>query len=255
MARKVEIPESLKSLLPEAMAETVIVGNSAYELLPLTEGQCERVSTIIGEIGAAIVEKQRTLPENVAGTQSVIEILISNGRLRKILVEALDLPDEDIAKLTIQQMALVAGVMFKQNFELENLPEESRKNVERLLMFLGVRKDMRSVKMMEDLLGLLETEGPIERVALMELMQKNLGSSMSMKHLNIPTAGTGSTSKGSGSESAKSPEESAISLNEKTVTSSARPSGRRATEAEIAAYKERKLSTKPTVALVEAKSE
>jgi len=235
MARLLDVvPENLQSLLPENTKEAIVVGSSAYELYPLTEGMCENLVGMISQIfHEMFVERGE---EKV----SDFDILTKEGRVAKFLSEALDLPEAEIKKsMTTSQLLHVAGVLYKQNFTMSFIPETSKKFVEELWDKFFRRNTKQSG--MEVLKTVLENDHRllIPRIELLRLMDSSnpLQGLEGTNSFPVNTDGDGSTS------------EDAIIGN---VTSSegraaTGTSGRRvavASPAQVRAFKEAKLSGK-----------
>lgn len=246
MAKKVSIPESLRSLLPANLAEPVVIGAEAFELLPLTEGMCEKVSAIIADIATKIYQSNA----DASVTNSVAEVLLKDGGIRKVLSIVLDESEEYIQQnLTVQQAIHICGAIYHQNFALDRFDEGSRKNVEKLLSMLGLREEKKADTELQKNLGLLlkiDPIGPYSREQLLSILAGSNPLSNFTNFSQAHTAGLGNTYKGDGSEFAKSQDGSAILSNGATNTPSQAPSGGsgrkfNATAEQIAKYRESKL--------------
>jgi hypothetical protein len=160
------IPDDLRILLPEVSAEVVVIGDQAYRLRPLTEGQAELLSVELSEIvdrvfttdmlcpvcGArypSALGKMDACPKlECAGAvlrsaqESPIKAVMESGRVARLVEKILDIPASIVQKkATLPQLMHFAGVLWKQNFSRSALPEESRKNFEGLLSWMGLRTD------------------------------------------------------------------------------------------------------------------
>lgn len=246
MAKKVSIPESLKNLLPENLAEPVVIGSEAFELLPLTEGMCEKISAIIADIATKIYQSNA----DASVANSVAEVLLKDGGIRKVLSVVLDEQEEYLQKnLTVQQAIHICGTIYSQNFSLDKMEEGSRKNVEKLLSMLGLReekKDDSDLRKNLSLLVKIDPSGPYNVQQILSVLAGNSPLSSYMNSSPAPMDGQENTFKDVGSASAKSPGGSAILNNGGSNTPSSPPSpgsGRKfsATAEQIAKYRESKL--------------
>jgi len=172
MARRLpSVPSEFQYLLPERRKKTIVIGEFAYELYPLVEGEVESLwsdlSSILTEVELALqenlkastigksVEKARlkgvkgkhTPPSDsdfvallVGAVKAAINKLFEERRIPKILARALDEDETYIREnLTIHQAITILAVLYEQNFSLEGLPEEIRKNSLKLLEKMGVK--------------------------------------------------------------------------------------------------------------------
>lgn len=126
MARQIEnIPDSLRSLLPSENTECVLIGSTAYEMLPLSEDAFEELVGLVW----AFLRDLTSRTEN----ESDIEVLVKGKRVQKFLSKILDMSEQEIGKqMTLKQVLHAAGVLYKQNFDWESLPENTRKNLQPL---------------------------------------------------------------------------------------------------------------------------
>lgn len=174
-AEKIEIPDELKILNPELQKKPVVIGVEAYMVYPLTEGQAERVSQLISDIISDISTMDMKCPScnhvfsNALGRQETcnkckggngskkgkggghrlvsmqrtpVESLTHEDRIPRLIEELVGIPKEGVKEtLTINQFKHIAGVLYEQNFNEEGsgLPEESRKNFEALLGWIGLK--------------------------------------------------------------------------------------------------------------------
>lgn len=166
IAEKIDIPKELEILNPESQKRPIVVGRDAYLLYPLTEGQAERVSQLISGIITDIVRQDAECPacHNVyegalgkkvfcskcKGKQRLVslqktpyEALTYEDRIPKLLEELIGISASTAKEsLTIPQFKHIAAVLYGQNFKDDGaIPEESRKNFQSLLEWLGLGAD------------------------------------------------------------------------------------------------------------------
>ena len=68
-----------------------------------------------------------------------VEALTKEDRIPLLVEELVGISAEEVKNnLTINQFKHIAGVLYEQNFEEEKLPEESRKNFQALLDWVGL---------------------------------------------------------------------------------------------------------------------
>lgn len=150
-----EVPEEYRFLLPDSEKKTIVIGQEAHEILPLTEGEFEQLWVEIGELFgnaataiAASLTRERT-PEEKAETDPIavgittvketLQEMLSSGRLAKIIAIATQQDPDDIrSKLTLKQGIHIISVLYEQNFSMKDLPEGIRKNLEGFLGMFGV---------------------------------------------------------------------------------------------------------------------
>jgi len=169
MAKRLdEAPAGYEFLDPMADKEVVAVGRDFFELTPMVEGELELVwaelSSVIdaamsklvkGIANPKVVVRGKKNPKEphhaeekaqadssfadfLLGIKDGLKALISDGRLSKILHIVLGEPLEYIQdNMTVKQALHVAGVLYKQNFNLDGLPEDFRKNWDGFLGILG----------------------------------------------------------------------------------------------------------------------
>lgn len=163
MAEKVEIPDELKMLCPETQKKVIVIGGDGYMLYPLTEGQAERLSTLITDIMTDIMTQDVECPKChevysgalgkkqfcskckgkiglVSLQKSPIEAMINGERVPRLIEELIGVPLVEVKKsLTIPQFKHLAGVLYEQNFKDEGVvPEDSKKNLTELMKWIGV---------------------------------------------------------------------------------------------------------------------
>jgi len=150
-----EVPEEYRFLLPDTEKRTIVIGQEAFDLLPLTEGEFERLWVEIGELFgnaataiAASLNKERTSEEKadqdpisvgITTVKETLQEMLNSGRLANIIAIATQQDPEDIkAKLTLKQGVHIISVLYEQNFSMKGLPENIRKNLEGFLGMFGV---------------------------------------------------------------------------------------------------------------------
>jgi len=179
-AEKIDIPEELEVLNPELQKKAVLVGPDAYLIYPLTEGQTERVSKLISDIMTDITTTDmqcptcKTIYPNELGKQErcakcpkkpmlaslqrpPVEALTFQDRVPRLVEEIVGIPVSKVKEsLTIPQLKHLAGVLYTQNFKEEGVvPEDSRKNFQALLDWvgLGAEKEMLEMVPPENMVG------------------------------------------------------------------------------------------------------
>lgn len=210
-AEKIDIPNELRILNPEFQKKPVLVGKDAYMIYPLTEGQAERVSQLISDIIIDITTLDMKCPNcdhifpNKLGRQETcnkcsnkkgkgghqlvsmqktpVEALTQEDRIPKLVEELVGIPEIEVKdNLTINQFKHLAGVLYEQNFKEEGegagLPDDSRKNFQALLDWVGLgapQKPMKEKK--EDTVALEKSTKPLPTsMGLQENMFKENGS-------------------------------------------------------------------------------
>lgn len=154
-----EIPSELAVLNPETQKKIVPIGNKAYNLYPLAEGMCEKLSIEIQEILRTIFTQDCQCADckkiykdslgklekcecggSLASLQKTPASVLLGGKVPKILAEVLGLPEKYIQEnATLAQLKHLAAVLWSQNFDDEvTMPEDSKKNFQRFLEWTGI---------------------------------------------------------------------------------------------------------------------
>ena len=171
MEESFEIPEELMILNPEMQKKAVVIGKKAYWLYPLTEGVCEKFALEVGQILGPIFtldcscDKCHKVHSGVLGKKiecdcggsltslqkSPMTVLLEEGRIAKLAGEILNIPPQIIRKeATLAQIRHLAAVLWKQNFdERSTVPEESIKNFQSFLEWMGVSQNLQEAPKME----------------------------------------------------------------------------------------------------------
>lgn len=147
---KSKLSPELMALMPESEKELVVVGDTVYEIVPLAAGQVEHaaqeilniIRELFGEITGAATRKDEVLNYAMMADalQRGIGKAIDSGAVVRLLATALDLDEKEVrARITVKQIYHVAGVLWKQNFDMSSLAEGSRKNFESLLGAFGLK--------------------------------------------------------------------------------------------------------------------
>lgn len=128
---KSSIPTELEFLLPEKVCQPIVIGDTAYDLMPLTEGEFEKLSMEVSKLFDVVFLK---------GEQSPIDYLMQKNVLANILAEALKPLDVETikAKLTAKQMMYAASTLWKMNFETQDFDEETLANFKKVLGWIGL---------------------------------------------------------------------------------------------------------------------
>jgi len=163
MAKEIPIPEELSVLLPETNKKVVVIGDKAYEIFPLWEGQLEKISKDIANYFDSIFSDDRRCPKcgkvvkNAIAKKieecpvdkealedmrkSPIEAILGGGKVPDWIEMVLGIPKEEIReKITFPQLKHLAAVFYQQNFSTDGLPQESRENFQKLLGMIGLGK-------------------------------------------------------------------------------------------------------------------
>jgi hypothetical protein len=125
------IPKDLEFLLPDKVCKPIIIGDTAYDLFPLTEGEFEVLSMEVSKLFDAVFVKAEMSP---------IDYLMNKNVLSTILSEALKpLSTEHIkTNLTAKQMMYAASVLWEMNFESADFDEDTKANFKKVLGWIGL---------------------------------------------------------------------------------------------------------------------
>jgi hypothetical protein len=125
------VPDELAFLLPEKVCKPVVIGDQAFNLYPLTEGEFEKLSMEVSKLFDVVFVK---------GEMSPIDYLMKGDILVTILGEALKplSPDDIRGKLTAKQMMYAASVLWSMNFETHDFNEETKENFRKVLGWVGL---------------------------------------------------------------------------------------------------------------------
>jgi hypothetical protein len=128
---RANVPTELEFLLPEKVCKPIIIGDVAYDLYPLTEGEFEKLSIEVSKLFDTVFFK---------GTVAPLDYLVQKDVMANFLAEALKpLSVEDIkAKLTAKQIMYIASVLWAMNFETNDFTEEVRENFKKVLGWVGL---------------------------------------------------------------------------------------------------------------------
>jgi hypothetical protein len=156
MTLEIEIPKELAALNPELSKAVILVGKRAFSIYPLYEGQLESISVDLEKIYDQIFNPdsecpvcKKVVPWAVArkifecpadGTplkaigQSPIAAILSSSKIPKWVEMITGIPEAEVkANMTLPQIKHFAGVFYRQNFEDDSLPVETKENFGRLL--------------------------------------------------------------------------------------------------------------------------
>jgi hypothetical protein len=156
MTLEIEIPKELAALNPELSKSVILVGRKAFEIYPLYEGQLESISVDLEKIYDAIFNPDSKCPvcgkvvawavarkifecatDGVALQsmgQSPIAAILSSSKIPKWVEMITGIPEAEVkANITLPQIKHFAGIFYKQNFEDDSLPGETKENFGRLL--------------------------------------------------------------------------------------------------------------------------
>jgi len=153
MPVKMEIPDSLRYLVAEDSRATVVIGTQAYAVVPLTSAQVKKIAgpfcdmltavaeEILKTIGIAKVSEEFT-PEQAStfllAIRGGLNRVAVEGKLDAIVAILTDLTEEEVsANVTIKQLHHIVSVVWKQNFDFSDAPEETEKNFQSLLNDVG----------------------------------------------------------------------------------------------------------------------
>lgn len=157
-----DIPKELEILNPEFQAKPILIGKKIHTLYPLSEGQAEKLSKTISKIiydiyttdmqcpncgtvykdalgKKEVCTKPKCKEEHLEELQKeVVEAILGGGRIKQVLAELFGIPEVDVARATLPQLKYIAGLIYMQNFSPESVPEESEKNFQDLLRWMGL---------------------------------------------------------------------------------------------------------------------
>lgn len=210
MAKLVNIPAELTKLLPENCACIVVVGNKAFEMYPLPEGKIEKLSKHISSLLAAFTEfaKESKTEEEKAKKKSLLETFFTPEATPAIISEVLDLPLNEAQDITIPQLQHFVSCLYDQNFSGLGVPETSSKNLDTLLVKMGLKKAPRAARWEEAVLRIAAqikaTDGDlVEKADLLLRLREALTPEQYTIFFQPSTDGAKSTS--SENESASAP--------------------------------------------------
>ena len=128
---KASVPQDLEFLLPDKVCQPIVIGDLAFDLYPLTEGEFEMLSMEVSKLFDVVFVK---------GEMSPIDYLMQKNVLAGILAEALKpLSMEEIkSKLTAKQMMYAASVLWQMNFETTDFKEDTLENFKKVLGWVGL---------------------------------------------------------------------------------------------------------------------
>ena len=174
MLKLVEIPhENYSRLLPEQAKSEIAIGDKVYHLYPMKL----REWMIIKD---SLVDMYAGLPEggSMADTiMAVIETALPT-MLKKMGCDNAD-------DLTMQQAAIVAGAIYRQNFDFENLPSESKKNAQALWIAMKPILMPLVDPIWRDVKGIMSD---IEKMISGEIEESGMESETGENSLPIPTS-------------------------------------------------------------------
>lgn len=128
---RASVPTDLEFLLPDKVCKPILIGDVAYDLYPLTEGEFETLSLEVSKLFDVVFIK---------GEMSPIDYLMQKNVLAGFLSEALKpLSIDDVkGKLTAKQMMYAAAILWKMNFETTDFDEETKENFGKVLGWMGL---------------------------------------------------------------------------------------------------------------------
>lgn len=187
---RMDIPEELEVLNPEWQAKPILIGRKVYTLYPLTEGQAEKLSKTIRDIiyciytmdvqcprcgkvykeasGKLFVCSKKGCEEEPLNDLQVdaTSAILDQGRIKKIIAELFDIPEVEVKRATIPQLKYIAGLLYLQNFSDESAPENSEKNFQGLLNWMGIGMEARqSVPLEQSMNTSPESTGSPENIS------------------------------------------------------------------------------------------
>lgn len=153
MPIRTKVPESLRALLPEEAKDTIIIGSEAYEIVPLPAAKAELmmeefieiITVIFGDIMVVMEggEHAASIPDLTKMGEFLkkgFSTLLDGKRVQKLVSIAADIPFDTVCEqATVHQLYHALGIIWKQNLTTEEMPDDSRKNFECLLVQLGLR--------------------------------------------------------------------------------------------------------------------
>ena len=148
-----QIPESLNYLVPEMAKETIVIGSTAYVIVPLATGELEGIMQTVSEVMLVIVkdilESTEALRNGAAqasgeaheflgAMQKGLNKIVADGSINKIVSLTTGIDEETIkAEATLPQLHHFAAAFWKQNLDFSNASDGTEKNFTRLLEMMG----------------------------------------------------------------------------------------------------------------------
>lgn len=130
-----QVPDDLKVLVAEENGETIIIGDSALLLMPLTVEELEGVTEELAKIADMMFDEEG----NSLAMSYVIKKVLASGAIKKLLGKIIaPLPTSIISNVTIPQLRHILGVLWKQNLSGESVGEKVRKNFDAMLEWMGL---------------------------------------------------------------------------------------------------------------------
>ena len=129
------IPDDLQVLVADKNGETIVVGNQALMLMPLTVEELEVVTAELAKIVDMMFDEEG----NAYPMSHVIQTILSSGAIKDLLAKIIEpLPKSTIKNVTIPQLKHIIGVLWKQNLSSKAIGESVRKNFDEMLEWMGI---------------------------------------------------------------------------------------------------------------------
>ena len=130
-----QVPDDLKILVAEESGETIVIGDQALLLMPLTVGELEGVTEELAKIADMMFDEEG----NPLAMSNAIKQILSSGAIKERLGKIIEpLPKSTINNVTIPQLRHILGVLWKQNLSGESVGEKVRKNFDEMLAWMGL---------------------------------------------------------------------------------------------------------------------
>ena len=136
-----KVPNDLKILVAESNGETIVIGNQALLLMPLTVEELESVTTELTKM-AEMMFGDDGAPLSISAT---IQKILSSGAIKTLLGKIIEpLPKSTINNVTIPQLKQIIGVLWRQNLSNQAIGESVRKNFNEMLDWMGIGDNLTS---------------------------------------------------------------------------------------------------------------
>ena len=135
------VPDDLKILVAEENGETIVIGNQALMLMPLTVEELETVTSELAKIADMMFDEDG----NALSMSATIQKVLSSGAIKTLLGKIIEpLPKSLINNVTIPQLKQIIGVLWKQNLSNQAIGAPVRKNFNEMLEWMGMGNPLAS---------------------------------------------------------------------------------------------------------------
>ena len=130
-----QVPDDLKILVAEENGETIVIGDKALLLMPLTVEELEGVTEELAKIADMMFDEDG----NSLAMSYVIKQILASGAIKDLLGKIITpLPKSTVNNVTIPQLRHILGILWKQNLSGESVGEKVRKNFDEMLAWMGL---------------------------------------------------------------------------------------------------------------------